>query len=182
MSLLTTCNFWLQENRYKHYPKMQDMNYGFERLPQANWASWQRTIDGFRHPCLRVSACVFVRGVTSFFEFKITNLERWKKAQLDDLEKQLKRTINLWMGWNTNTISRVWSTDLMYLAVAGSTLSDQISECLRYFYQMSQWCNKDSKCATLASWCDWDYDIPRNWDCWWIEFCTSHHLAGGIAV
>jgi len=28
---------WNQENRYKHYPKMQDMNYGFERLPQANW-------------------------------------------------------------------------------------------------------------------------------------------------
>lgn len=28
---------WNQENRYKRYPKMQDMNYGFERLPQANW-------------------------------------------------------------------------------------------------------------------------------------------------
>ena len=37
-------------------------------------------------------------------------------------------------GWvETPTISRVWSTDLMHLVVADSILSDQVSECLRYF-------------------------------------------------
>ena len=91
-----------------------------------------------REPLMAKRRCLSCPKAFFLFDFKITDLERGEEKSTtrwlgEATEKKLWIDQSI-CGWvETPTISRVWSTDLMYLVVADSILSDQISECLRYF-------------------------------------------------